>query len=88
MDYAFKNAAFAKEFNRRSPNRDSWMTFSIGSSACYISVSQIRKRGVAVVELYIPDDDDLISSSFPIVTMNCPSALCGIILLSESIPFY
>ena len=33
MDYAFKNAAFAKEFNRRSPNRDSWMTFSIGSSA-------------------------------------------------------
>lgn len=59
MDYAFKNAAFAKEFNRRSPNRDSWMTFSIGSSACYISVSQIRKRGVAVVELYIPDDDDL-----------------------------
>lgn len=53
------DAAFAKEFNRRSPNRDSWMTFSIGSSACYISVSQIRKRGVAVVELYIPDDDDL-----------------------------
>lgn len=35
------------------------MTFSIGSSACCISVSQIRKRGVAMVELYISDDDDL-----------------------------
>lgn len=56
MDYAFSNTAFTKEFNRRSPNRDSWMNFSIGSSTCYISVSQIRKRGVAVVELYIPDD--------------------------------
>ena len=56
MDYAFGNATFAKEFNRRSPNRDSWMNFSIGSSTCCISVSQVRKRGVAVVELYIPDD--------------------------------
>lgn len=34
------------------------MNFSIGSSVCYISVSQIRKRGVAVVELYIPDDKE------------------------------
>lgn len=56
MDYAFGNAAFAKEFNRRSPNKDSWMNFSIGSSTCYISVSQIRKRSVVIVELYIPDD--------------------------------
>ena len=56
MDYAFSNPSFAKEFNRRSPNGDSWMNFSVGSSLCCISVSQIRKRGVAVVEFNIPDD--------------------------------
>lgn len=59
MDYAFSDNAFAKEFKRRSPNRDSWMAFSIGSSACYISVSQLHRRGVAVVELYISNDKDL-----------------------------
>lgn len=59
MDHAFSNTAFSKEFSRRSPNRDSWMSFSVGSSICYISVSQVRKRGVAVVELYIPDDKEL-----------------------------
>ena len=59
MDHAFSNTDFAKEFNRRSPNQHSWMDFSIGSSTCYVSVSQVRKRGVAVVELYIPDDKGL-----------------------------
>lgn len=56
MDYAFGDPSFAKEFNRRSPNGDSWMNFSVGSSLCCISVSQIRRRGVAVVEFNIPDD--------------------------------
>lgn len=32
------------------------MDFSIGSSACHISVTQIQKRNKVGVELYINDD--------------------------------
>ena len=51
-DYAFQNAEFAKLFNKRKPNTDHWMDFSIGSSACHISVTQIQKRNKVGVELY------------------------------------
>ncbi|MFQ7001054.1 MAG: hypothetical protein ACLRRH_06950 [Clostridium sp.] len=36
------------------------MDFSIGSSACHISVTQIQKRNKVGVELYINDDKELI----------------------------
>ena len=42
-DYEFQNNAFAKQFNKRKASTDHWMTFSVGSSACHISMSQIRK---------------------------------------------
>ena len=58
-DYAFQNAEFAKSFNKRKPNTDHWMDFSIGSSACHISVTQIQKRNKVGVELYINDDKEL-----------------------------
>lgn len=58
-DYAFQNLEFAKNFNRRKPSRDHWLDFSIGSSACHISVSQIRKRNNLLAEIYINDDKDL-----------------------------
>ena len=35
------------------------MDFSIGSSACHLAVSQIQKRCVVDVELYISGDKDL-----------------------------
>ena len=35
------------------------MDFSIGSSACHISVTQIQKRNKVGVELYINDDKEL-----------------------------
>ena len=35
------------------------MTFSVGSSACYISMSQIRKYNHVLVEWYISDDKEL-----------------------------
>ncbi len=35
------------------------MNLSIGSSECHISISQIRKYGHVVVELYITDDKEL-----------------------------
>ncbi len=61
-DYAFKNAQFSKNFKRRKPSTDHWMNFSIGSSACNIAVSQVRKFNNLIVELYINDDKELFSS--------------------------
>ncbi len=58
-EYAFKDNRFAKSFNKRKANTDHWMTFSIGSSACNITLSQIRKFNHVIVECYIPDDKEL-----------------------------
>lgn len=61
QDYAFSNSTFSKEFKRRKPSYDHWMNFSIGSSACQIAVSQIRKSNNLIVEIYINDNKDLFS---------------------------
>ena len=58
-EYAFANNTFAKEFNKRKVNTDHWMTFSVGSSACSIIISQIRKFNHALVEWYVSDDKEL-----------------------------
>lgn len=58
-DYAFQNAQFSKNFNRRKPSTDHWMNFSVGVSSCHIMVSQIQKRDELVVELYINEDKEL-----------------------------
>ena len=50
------NAQFAKEFKRRKPSTDHWMNYSIGSSDCYISVTQLVNRNEINVCLYIPDN--------------------------------
>lgn len=64
QDYAFKNTLFAKSFKKRKPSKDHWMTFSIGSSACDITISQIQKRNELDVDLYIREDKDLFHSLF------------------------
>ncbi len=38
QDYAFRDSRFAKEFNRRKPALDHWMSFSIGSSSCHMAL--------------------------------------------------
>lgn len=58
-DFAFQDAQFSKEFNRRKPSFDHWMNFSVGASGCHIAMSQIQKRNELDVELYISDDKDL-----------------------------
>lgn len=58
-DYAFAKSSFAKAFNKRKASTDHWMTLSVGSSACHISLNQIRKDNLMVVEWYISDDKDL-----------------------------
>lgn len=62
QDYAFQKTAFAKEFKRRKPSTDNWMNYSIGSSDCYISVTQLRNRDEINVCLYIPDNMQLYES--------------------------
>jgi hypothetical protein len=61
-EYAFASAKFAHTFNRRKPTTDHWMTLSIGSSACAISMNLVRKDSSLVVELYIHDDKVLFKS--------------------------
>lgn len=58
-DYAFSNSKFAREFSKRKASTDHWMTLSVGSSACHISLNQIRKDDLTVVEWYISDDKTL-----------------------------
>ena len=64
QEYAFQNHDFAKSFNRRKPCYDHWMTFYIGSSACHLSVLQLRKSDEVAVELYIEEDKDLFRSFY------------------------
>ncbi len=61
-DYAFRNGEFSKQFNRSKPSTDHWLNFSIGSSACHISITQVRKRNEVSVELYIDDNKELFKS--------------------------
>lgn len=58
-EYAFNNVTFAKAFNRRKASTDHWMTLSVGSSACHIDLSQVRKDNNITVEWYITDDKEL-----------------------------
>ena len=55
-NYAFANKAFAKEFKQRKPSTDHWMSFSIGSSACGMSILRLQQQSQVGVEFYINDD--------------------------------
>lgn len=58
-EYAFKNVQFAKDFKQRKPSKDHWMNFSIGTSDCCMSVSQIKSKNVLDIEIYIWEDKEL-----------------------------
>ena len=63
-EYAFQNEKFSKNFKKRKASTDHWMSFSIGSSMCCISLSQIRSKNLFAVEWYIGDDKDLYQKFF------------------------
>ena len=63
-NYAFANKAFAKEFKQRKPSTNHWMSFSIGSSACGMSVLRLQQQSQVGVELYINDDKELFRSLY------------------------
>ena len=64
-DFAFQNNAFAKQFNKRKASTDHWMTFSVGSSACHISISQIRKYTTLLWNGIFPMIKNCITNSIP-----------------------
>lgn len=61
-DYAFQNTKFSRSFNRTKPSTHHWMNFNIGVSGCHLSISQIKKREMLIVELYINDDKNIFHS--------------------------
>jgi len=62
--YAFANTVYAKQFSQRKASADHWMDLSIGSSACHISIAQIRKRNAIEVALYINEDKELFKALY------------------------
>lgn len=62
--YAFKNTAFAKEFKKRKPGTDHWLSFSVGSSGCGMSILRLQNDGHVAVEFYISDDKALFRSLY------------------------
>lgn len=63
-EYAFQNSQFAKNFKQRKPSTHHWMNFSIGSSDCNLTVSQIKQRNELDVEIYIQEDKSLFHSLY------------------------
>lgn len=59
QNHAFQNTQFAQAFRKRKPSTDHWMNYSIGSSECLISVSQLWDRNEINVAFYIPDNKEL-----------------------------
>ena len=63
-DYAFTKAAFAKNFKKRKPGTDHWMTLSLGSSAYHLDILTLKNRNAVSVELYISDDKSIFQQLF------------------------
>lgn len=62
QDYAFRNGQFARNFNQRNPSQDQWIDFAIGSSGCYISLSQKLKDNQLAALLNIRYNKELFYS--------------------------
>ena len=58
-DYVFTKDQFAKNFKKRKPGTDHWMTLSLGSSSYHLDILALKKRNAVSVELYISDDKSI-----------------------------
>lgn len=64
-EYAFNNNnEYPEHFTKRKPSTNHWMYLSVGFSSCKISISQIQKRNVISVELYIDNNKELFNKLF------------------------
>lgn len=64
-EYAFTKPVFAKNFKRRKPGTDHWMTLSLGSSAYHLDILTLKKRNTVSVEFYISDDKSIYHKLLP-----------------------
>jgi hypothetical protein len=64
-EYAFTKPVFAKNFKRRKPGTDHWMTLSLGSSAYHLDILTLKKRNAVSVEFYISDDKSIYHKLLP-----------------------
>lgn len=58
-DYAFSNSLFTKNFKKKKPGTEHWMTLSLGSSAYCLDIVALKKRNTISVEVYISDDKSI-----------------------------
>lgn len=63
-EYAFSKPVFSKNFKKRKPSTDHWMSLSLGSSAYHLDILTLKKRNAISVELYIPDDKSIFQKLF------------------------
>lgn len=63
-DYAFRNADFSKQFNKRKPSQDLWMSLSIGSSVCNIELDIITSQDEIRAGLHLYEADNLYQTLF------------------------
>lgn len=64
-EYAFAKPVFAKNFKRRKPGTDHWMSLSLGSSAYHLDILTLKKRNAVSVEFYISDDKSIYHKLLP-----------------------
>ncbi len=58
-NYAFNTERFPREFRRRKPSTDHWMSLYIGSSECHLELLQQRSRSAVGVNLLIDDNMEM-----------------------------
>lgn len=58
-DYAFRDTNFAKQFNKRKPSSNLWMSLSIGSSVCNIELDIVSSQDEIRTGLHMYEADDL-----------------------------
>lgn len=64
-EYAFTKPIFAKNFKRRKPGTDHWMSLSLGSSAYHLDILTLKKRNAVSVEFYISADKSIYHKLLP-----------------------
>lgn len=61
-DYAYEKDYFRREFKKRKPSTDHWMSLYIGSSECHLELLQLKVRNALGVEFRIDDNKELFKS--------------------------
>lgn len=61
-DYAYEKDHFRREFKKRKPSTDHWMSLYIGSSECHLELLQLKVRNALGVEFRIDDNKELFKS--------------------------